>query len=178
MRWLVIAIGTVVLGVAGLLGVALASGVGSGVSGTVGPNVETATSFTLPGIGGGDVRLLEGDGPVLVYFWASWCEPCRREAPAIQRLWPEYEARGYRFIGVNMLDAPDSALTFVRDLDLTFPLAHDGSGDVYLEYGVSGVPEAFFLGPDLAVRERFLGELSEEVLREKLDALQARPAGA
>ena len=108
---------------------------------------------------------------MFVYFWASWCGPCENEAPLIQELWPEYEARGYSFVGVNILDSEDSARAFVERHGLTFPTVFDGNGDAYLDYGVYGVPEAFFLRPGLILEQKYIGELTEDPFREMLEAI-------
>ncbi len=113
-------------------------------------------------------RAAHSDRPVFIYFWASWCAPCYREAPVIQQLWPEFEAAGYRFVGVNIMDHEQDARAFIEEFGLTFPMAYDAAGDVYLEYGVYGLPEAFFLEPGLRVDQKFVGELHEQELREML----------
>ena len=59
---------------------------------------------------------------MFVYFWASWCAPCREEAPLIERLWPEFQAAGYTFVGVNILDSEPDARAFIERFDLSVPL--------------------------------------------------------
>jgi cytochrome c biogenesis protein CcmG/thiol:disulfide interchange protein DsbE len=175
-------VGTTTLLLAAVLAVAMQRGVGAPALGEAEAGFGNARSFTLPlleaGPGGASFDLGQhAHQPVFVYFWASWCAPCRNEAPLIERLWPEYEARGYLFVGVNMLDGADDAREFAREHTLTFPLVRDETGSVYLEYGVYGLPEAFFLRPGLEVQEKYIGELSEPVLRQKLEAL-GRPLEA
>jgi peroxiredoxin len=154
---------------AGVLGVAMRRGVGQPPIGSVAAGFSSAATFELPRFDQGTVSLSAfEDQPVFLYFWASWCTPCRTEAPVIQRLWPEYEALGYAFVGVNILDQEAEARRFIQEYGLTFPLVRDVEGSVYLEYGVYGMPESFFLKPGLVVQEKYLGELSESVLRERL----------
>src|SRR5205823_4885119 len=112
-------------------------------------------------------------GPVVVYFWASWCTPCAAEAPLIQRLYEEYHARGYTFVGVNIWDAEKDARAFVEEHALTFPVVTDRGGKVYLAFGVENLPMAFFLRPGLQIDQRFLGQLQEPALREMLARLTA-----
>lgn len=163
------------------LGVGMATGVGRDPLGEVDPGFRVAADFTLPSFDGETFTLSDHDGgPVFMYFWASWCAPCREEAPLIQRLWPEYERRGYTFVGVNIIDSEADARAFIDLFGLTFPNVHDTQGAVYIEYGVYGVPESFFLEPGRTVRQKFLGALTEEPFREMLDELshaEAAPGG-
>ena len=171
-RLLVLIGGGSALLLAGALAVATSRGIGGPELGATGTGFEIAADFTLPTFDGGSFTLSEHSrGPVFVYFWASWCLPCRLEAPLIQRLWPEFEAAGYTFIGVNILDSERDARAFIEEFELTFPMATDDSGSVYLEYGVYGLPEAFFLRPGLVVRQKFIGELTEQEFRAMLGRL-------
>jgi cytochrome c biogenesis protein CcmG, thiol:disulfide interchange protein DsbE len=94
------------------------------------------------------------------------------EAPLIQRLWPEYQARGYTFIGANVQDSESSARAFIDEFQISFPLVQATNTSIYLEYGVYGLPEAFFITPGLNVSEKFIGELSEAEFRAMLDRLE------
>ena len=126
----------------------------------------------MPTIDGGEIAIADfADGPVFLYFWASWCAPCEREAPLIERLWAEYEPRGYTFLGINIIDNDAGAQDFVERHGLTFPTLVDRDGEVYFDFGVNGVPEAYFLEPGLLVSRKFLGELREEEFREMLEGI-------
>ena len=169
-RIVVIVAGVVGLVAIAVLGVALSRGVGQPSVGATDAGFEVAGDFTLPTFDGGTFTLSEhAQGPVFLYFWASWCQPCREEAPIIERLWPEYRDRGYTFVGVNIIDSEEAATAFIDEFDLSFPMVRDVEGAVYLDYGVYGVPESFFLAPGLEVDAKFLGKLTEESLREQLD---------
>ncbi len=193
-RVLVIVAGVAALALAGVLALGLARGVGDSPLGEVDAGFEAAADFTLPTFDGGTFALSEyTDAPLFIYFWASWCAPCFREAPLIERLWPEFEAAGYTFVGVNILDSEGDAREFIERFDLSFPLVANldseedvrtfveqfdlslprvmDSRDIYLAYGVYGLPEAFFIRPGLLVNRKFIGELTESVFREMLTAL-------
>jgi len=162
----------------GALLVALGLGLARGRAADPAPGPGEAPAFTLsllrattPG-----ERFALGehaDGPLLVYFWASWCTPCAAEAPVIQQLWGEYRGRGYTFVGVNIWDADKDARAFAERYGLTFPLVRDADGAVYLGYGVQQLPMAFFVRPGLRVEERYVGQLEEAGLRRMLDQLAA-----
>ncbi len=171
-QFILAGVGTATVGLAGVLGLAMSRGVGQPPIGSVSAGFDGAPTFELPRFDDGTVRLGEyADRPVFLYFWASWCTPCRTEAPTIQRLWPEYESRGFAFVGVNILDQDRDARVFLREHNLTFPIVRDVEGSVYLQYGVYGMPESFFIRPGLEVQEKYLGELSEDVLRDRLDRI-------
>lgn len=175
-RLILLGAGLLAVAVLIVLAVAMQRGVGSSPLGRTDAGFTRASAFVLPTIDGtGSFDLSDhADGPVFVYFWASWCAPCREEAPLIERLWPEYRQRGYSFVGVNILDAERDARAFVREFQLTFPLVRDVEGTAYLDYGVYGLPEAFFLRPGLLVSEKFNGALGEREFRAMLDKLQER----
>jgi len=168
-RTIVLVAGILVVALLVVLAVALARGrTTEDASATA---LGDPTAFELPLLqGGGTFRLAEhADGPVFVYFWASWCAPCAQEAPVIQRLAGEYRDRGYTFVGVNIWDAEQDARRFAEAQRLTFPLVTDPGGKTYLAYGVQTLPTAFVLRAGLQTDRKFIGALTEAQLREMLD---------
>jgi len=155
-----------------ILAVAMWQGVGGAEAGREEVGGAVAPDFTLTRFDGEPFALADyQDRPVFLYFWASWCAPCIEEAPLVESLWPEYRERGYAFLGINIWDIEGDALAFIEDLGLTFPLARDTERSVYVEYGVQGLPVAFFLEPGLQIRSRYTGSLDEETLRAELDRI-------
>ena len=110
---------------------------------------------------------------VLLDFWASWCQPCRDEAPGLERVWRDYQGRGVAFLGINVLDQPNDALGYTREFGLSYPNATDPGGQVAIEYGLAGVPEKFLIGRDGRLLRRFVGPMAEATLRQVLDAALA-----
>ena len=126
------------------------------------------------GISGGSVTLSEMRGKVvLVDFWASWCPPCRQEAAALEEVYREYAGPEVEFIGVNIWDLEDNANTYVKDFGLTYPSGVDTDGVIAIDYGVRGIPEKFFIGRDGVIRQKFVGPMSADILRQTLDRLLA-----
>ena len=161
------------------LAFAMSQGVGGRADGRSSAGGRLMPAFALPRFDGGEAFDLQShaDAPVFVYFWASWCVPCQEEAPVIQKLWPEYERRGYTFVGVNIWDAESDARRFLQQQRLTFPVVADTDGRVYVDYGVDALPDSYLLEPGLRAQTRYQGALTEATLRELLDEL-ARPGGA
>lgn len=103
---------------------------------------------------------------VLVNFWASWCDPCREEAPALERL-SRREARegGFTVLGINLDDTTDDALAFVREYALTYPQLRDGDGRERRDaYGMTGFPESFLVDPEGRVALIRRGPVTEDYL--------------
>lgn len=119
---------------------------------------SAAPSFELP--------LLDGSGTlsdedlrgkaVVVNFWASWCIPCREEAPLLERTWRAYRDRGVVFLGVNIKDAESDARRFVDEFDMTYPNVRDLDQSLTRQFGVKGLPETFFIDH----RWTFMGAIS------------------
>ena len=126
------------------------------------------------GISGGSVSLSEMRGKiVLVDFWASWCPPCRQEAAALEEVYREYAGPEVEFIGVNIWDLEANATTYVKEFGLTYPSGVDTDGVIAIDYGVRGIPEKFFIGRDGVIRQKFVGPMSADTLRQTLDRLLA-----
>jgi cytochrome c biogenesis protein CcmG/thiol:disulfide interchange protein DsbE len=134
-----------VLAVIGLLGFGLLSkGEASLSLGETAPDKELSR---LDGHGTGKIADYRGKW-VLVNFWASWCEPCRTESPALQRFQNEHARDNFIVLGINLYDSTDDALAFVRRYGLTYPqLRESGGDDRKAAYGMTGFPESFLIDP-------------------------------
>lgn len=109
--------------------------------------------------------------PVVVNFWASWCGPCRQEAPLFERLWREYGERGVVFIGVNIQDAHADARAYLSEFGITYPNGYDEGGRISVDYGVIGIPVTFFINREGVVERRWVGAVREAKLRLWIDEL-------
>lgn len=127
----------------------------------------------------GRVTLRELRGtPVVLNFWASWCVPCQEEAPVLERGWRRARERGVLYLGLNMQDAQEDALDFLRRLQLDFPNVRDPSNDTARAWGVTGIPESFFIGRDGTVVGHVIGTVTDQQLEEGVAAaLAGRPRG-
>jgi cytochrome c biogenesis protein CcmG, thiol:disulfide interchange protein DsbE len=136
---------------------------------------KPAAKFTLTSFAGDPVSLERYRGRVVMLnFWASWCRPaCYEEAPVIERTWQAYRDKGVVVLGVDVQDQDEAARKFIEQFQHTFPNAPDPGGRVAVDYGVYGVPETFFIDRQGRVRFKQVGELTDDIARERLEALLA-----
>ena len=134
-----------------------------------------APDFTLPLLNGEELSLQELRGQVVVVnFWASWCVPCRDEAPALERIWREYEDQGVLFVGVNVSDVTSKALAFIEEFSITYPNGPDPYNRISRAYHRTGVPETFFVTKDGRVAEWHIGPIAEAELKNVLEEVLQR----
>ncbi len=108
---------------------------------------------------------------VVVNFWASWCDPCKQEAPLLQAQWQRVKAQGVIFIGIDFQDGQSPALSFVQQNGLTYTNVVDQNGSTGINYGVTGVPETFFIDRHGVVVNTVRKELTAQVLQSDITAL-------
>jgi cytochrome c biogenesis protein CcmG/thiol:disulfide interchange protein DsbE len=107
---------------------------------------QPVPDFVLPTLDGGRLSSAELHGsPVVLNFFASWCAPCREEAPLLERTWQAYKERGVRFVGVDIRDTPSDARRFVREFGLTYPIVRDEDQTLARALDVYGLPQTFFV---------------------------------
>jgi cytochrome c biogenesis protein CcmG/thiol:disulfide interchange protein DsbE len=150
-----------VLAVIGLLTFGLLSKGSSGIA--LGEAAPTSPLPRLEGAGGGSLADYRGRW-VLVNFWASWCGPCREEAPALERFQQHHGGGRFTVLGIDSRDLSGDGRAFVRRFGLSYPQLRDGNGDAAHEYGTTGVPENFLVDPAGKVRLLVRGPVSEEYL--------------
>jgi thiol-disulfide isomerase/thioredoxin len=144
---------------------------------------ERLPDFELPLVGGGTLSSEELEGtPTVVNFWASWCGPCRAEAPALQAAAERYEDDGVRFLGVVVQDSELGAQEFVEEFGLTYDSVLDTDSDLCDElFSCVGLPRTYFVRADgslvgqssgtkvgTARGTEILGPITEEELDERV----------
>ncbi|MFM7246204.1 MAG: TlpA family protein disulfide reductase [Actinomycetota bacterium] len=131
-----------------------------------------------------DLETLDGTGSVssadlrgsvaVVNFWASWCDPCKDEAPLIEDLWrTDGEPQGVVFLGIDTQDLREDARAFAETYGLTYPLVYDEGGAVARAWGVGAFPETFVLDPEGRAVAWFPGVVTAEGLRAAIAKAQA-----
>ncbi|MFP6635729.1 MAG: TlpA disulfide reductase family protein [Dehalococcoidia bacterium] len=171
--WILLASGLPVLALFALL--AWASMKSGGNPGGFGVNAEfgqvevsadQADDFSLKLMAGGTLTLSELRGKaVMVDFWSSWCPPCRREAPVLAEVYLEYEGLPVEFVGVDIWDVPSAAQEHIDRYNVPYPNGIDADGIIVINYGVTGLPEKFFISPEGTIVKKFVGPMSPSKLR-------------
>jgi thiol-disulfide isomerase/thioredoxin len=144
--------GTRILRFARVLAVA-AIGAASTVAGAAITPTAGAPDFTLPTLGGPNVRLQEQRGRVvMINFWASWCGPCREEMPHLARLYEKYRASGFTVLAVNIDEDQAKAANLAQQLGMRFPVLLDTGKQVSRLYDLSAMPSTVLVDRDGRVR--------------------------
>jgi cytochrome c biogenesis protein CcmG/thiol:disulfide interchange protein DsbE len=131
-----------------------------------------APDFTLERLDrDGDFTLSSLRGKAVVLdVWASWCIPCKEEAPFLEQVWQQNRARDVVVVGLDGKDFRGDARRFMKRFGLTFPIVYDGRADVVKDYGVTGFPETFVLDREGKVVEAFVGAVNAKEDRARLRA--------
>ncbi len=127
---------------------------------------DLAPDFQLTTLDGATVRLSEFRGrPVILNFWASWCQPCRAEFPELRDAYRTYKSRGLVVLGiVSWNDIESDARDFVRQERATWPMPVDRSKAVEESYSVPYMPQTLFVDRDGRVQLRVYAQLTKPVL--------------
>lgn len=134
---------------------------------------ETAPSPTLPKLdepGSGSLKEYRGKW-VLVNFWASWCVPCRDEAPALEKFQKEHGGKTFTVLGIDTQDLSDDGTKFAEQFELSYPQLHDGNGDTGHEFGTTGVPENYLVEPNGKLAWGVAGPVDARILEEHVTPL-------
>ncbi|MBV8082049.1 MAG: TlpA family protein disulfide reductase [Candidatus Eremiobacteraeota bacterium] len=132
----------------------------------------TAPAVTVPLVKGGEVDLAGLRGhDVLLNLWASWCGPCRREMPALERLAREQTGR-LVVIAVDQGEAPATAALFARRFGVTFPVGADQEQRLGTQLHLAGLPSSFFIDKNGVIREAVDGEMTYDVMWAKTQAVE------
>ena len=105
---------------------------------------------------------------MLVNFWASWCGPCRDEAPALQDFYERHRGADFELLGIDTQETAEAGRGFVDEFELTYPQLHDGDGAYADELKTKGVPENFLVDPEGKLAYLQPGPIDERVLAEEI----------
>jgi thiol-disulfide isomerase/thioredoxin len=113
---------------------------------------------------------------VVVNFWASWCAPCRAEAPTMEKIYEETKASGVEFVGIDIKDGKDNAKAFVRTFKTTYPSLYDQAGQIALSFrGIppNAVPSTLIIDRRGDVAARAIGSVSYTSMKDIVTQLAA-----
>lgn len=129
---------------------------------------EPAPDFVLRDLGGASVRLRDLRGKIVfVNFWATWCVPCKKELPDIQKVAREHPD-DVAVLAINVEESAEDAAAYFAENELTIPALLDRSGAVFRQYRLPGLPGSFFIDRDGNVAVIGLGYLTEKMMRDRL----------
>jgi peroxiredoxin len=112
-----------------------------------------APDFTLPARSGGQVRLEELKGQVvMINFWATWCGPCRQEMPLLEQIHAKYEPLGFTMLGVNVEPDSADAEKWLKGVPVSFPILFDRENAVSARFGVEAMPSSVLIDREGKVR--------------------------
>lgn len=117
---------------------------------------------------------------LVLNFWASWCAPCRAEAPGLERVWRETRPLGVRFVGVNIKDDRSAARVFERSKGITYPSLYDQPGDLATRFRgtlpPAAIPSTLVIDRRGRVAARGLGGLTADELARVVRGVAGEPA--
>ncbi len=169
-----------------IVGIAVAVGVFVAIRGDDLSSMRVGTvapAFERPDLQGRSVALDRLRGRVVfVNFWATWCAPCRSEAPSLEKLYRKLRGERFEIVALS-IDESESFVAvrdFVKEFELSFPVLLDQDQKIYQEYAASGVPETFMVDPRGRIVERFIGprDWSDPRYANAILKLAAQEAGA
>lgn len=130
----------------------------------------SAPAFASPTLSIGALRGI----PVVLNIWASWCDPCKQEAPLLERTWRTVGRReGALFLGLDQQDLTGDAHAFMRSYGIDYPNVHDRGNDVPRSYGATGIPETYFISASGYVVDHVVGMVSPRDLRAGIEAARS-----
>jgi cytochrome c biogenesis protein CcmG, thiol:disulfide interchange protein DsbE len=105
--------------------------------------------------------------PALINFWASWCDPCRKEAPELESFYRAHKGH-VGMVGIDYNDDPSSARDFVREFDLTYPMLRDPNAVYGDRYGLVGLPTTVIIDSSGRIQASLRGPQTTETLSRAL----------
>jgi peroxiredoxin len=129
---------------------------------------EPAPDFEVAGVDGGTVRLSEFRGkPAVLNFWASWCNPCRKEFPLFRTTLAN-KGDQFQMVGVSTGDLRGDAQQFVEEQHADWPNGFDATGNVARGYGVDPLPQTFFIRADGTIASHVIRGLTKAEFNREL----------
>jgi thiol-disulfide isomerase/thioredoxin len=134
---------------------------------------DRAPDFVGMTLSGDEIRLSDYKGKtVLVNVFASWCGPCRLEAPHLSEVYREYKDQEVVFIGLNLRESPDEVAEFQSEFGWDFPLVLNQNGNLTDIYKPLGVPTSWLIDPDGIIQYVHTGPVNTEMLIQAIDNIQ------
>lgn len=124
---------------------------------------KPAPNLTIVALDGSELRLAALKGtPMVVNFWASWCVPCKQEAPVLNAAARDYAGR-VQFVGVDIEDSDSAARAYQAEVSSPYPVGPAIAGS-HLQWGVAAPPETFFVSRQGIILSKFIGPIDRQQL--------------
>ncbi len=127
-----------------------------------------------PAAGKSTLSLSDFKGKAIVLnFWASWCAPCKEELPLLENTWKQMQVqrKDVIVIGIDYQEASSAATSFLQQNGVTYPAALDASGSVASTYGITSLPDTFFINRNGIVVSKELREITAQTLSNNLQLI-------
>lgn len=122
-------------------------------------------NFKLEALNGNELELKDLRGKaVLINFWATWCEPCKKEMPDIQEAYNQYKDENFEVIAISSQESKITVNDFIQSYHLSFPVFIDKSGEVSNTYSVRFLPTSFFIDANGTIKRIYEGQMSRNQL--------------
>jgi peroxiredoxin len=154
------------------LGATGAAGTGPAI-GQLAPDFVSADAGTplLVDLDGHPIRLADFAGkPLWIVFWATWCTPCQQEAADIRAAYHGHRG-DLAVLAIDVQEPAEAARAFAQGRDLDYAIGLDATAAVKTLYGGWGLPAHFFVGSDGVIRDRYLGQLTADLMEQHLKAI-------
>ncbi len=142
------------------------------------PGRPKAPDFALRDLEGRVHRLSDYRGKVVVVnFWATWCPPCRKEMPSLERAWRALRGEGVVVLAVDVAEDENAVFAFVAERDLTLPVLLDEQGDTIARWSAKGLPTTYIVDPEGRIAYQAVGprEWDEAPILKAILALRKGP---
>ncbi len=134
---------------------------------------DNAPDFSLVDLNGETHKLSDYKGQgVLLNFWGTWCKPCKKEMPAMERQYQQFKDQGVHILAVNIAQSNFEVENFVEQYNLTFPVVIDKTKSVMQAYNVGKLPATYLITPEGKVKRVPPGELSEEQIQSLMESIK------
>ncbi|MGM7701725.1 thiol-disulfide oxidoreductase ResA [Pseudalkalibacillus sp. Hm43] len=134
---------------------------------------DMAPNFVLKDLDGNEVELEDFKGKgVFLNFWGTYCPPCEKEMPAIQRQYEKYKDQGVVVLAVDIAETELTVKKFAEEKNLTFPIVLDQQREVVDTYGVGNLPATYLISPEGEVLDKITGELNDTRVRDYMEQIK------
>ncbi|MQG87832.1 MAG: TlpA family protein disulfide reductase [SAR202 cluster bacterium] len=133
--------------------------------GEVSLSVDANADFELVSLDGETISIEDFRGSIVVVdFWSSWCAPCKAEGPVLAKTYDKWKNRGVEFIGIAIWDSKEPVEEFIELNKINYVNGIDPDGRIFVDFGVSGIPEKFFVTPEGQIVRKIIGPNTSKTL--------------